>query len=575
MRKIIVWLLCVILIMPMPVSLAETENEAIVPKVTAKEDGSMMVFRNADIRDVLSLIAEEYDLNIVMSEEVAGAINLRLKGASLNNTLDAILISRGYDYEIRDNIIRVGPAEVIEAERTRRLSKQELEPLVSEVIILRYLDANDVKPLVESMLTSRGSVSVLERRGYKGFQFGAQSTQGISTTSSSTGTATAQTGGLISERKSDEKPRSNTLMISDVRSQMERIKGVIDEIDVSPRQVLIDAKILEVTTGTLEDLGIDFNSVTTFAVRHGRYEPLTTDVNSSTSDSDIDDGIFSSEFPSNTDAGIHAVFQHLNGEDFTTTFHALLQDQKTKVLSAPRILTIENQEAAILVGEQYPIFETNVTDQGTATETLSFFQPIGISLQVIAQVTAENDVIMIIHPTVSSLGDNVVGTTGLVQPRINIREADTRVLVKNGETLVIGGLLEDDTNEQLYEIPLLGRIPFLGKIFTRRQSDVDQRNLLIFITPTVVNEGSLPLNPAEGIALQGIRDPDSYGTLYERRNVIRRIYDTAKKSYKKRQYDLARDQFIKVLALDSNHRGAIRYLKKMNALPERRLATSD
>ncbi|MBI3312850.1 MAG: secretin and TonB N-terminal domain-containing protein [Candidatus Omnitrophica bacterium] len=542
---------------------------------------NILVFRNADIRDVLSLIADEYDLNIVMSDEVSGQISLRLRDASLNNTLDSILIARGFDYEIRDNVIRVAPTETIEAERAKRLSKEGLEALVSEVIVLRYLDANDVKSMVNSMLTSRGSVSVLEKRTYKGFQFGAQmvgnqtgsSGSGSSSSSSSYSGSSSQTGALLaaSQASAKEPPRANTLMVVDVRSQIDRIKGVIEQVDISPRQILIDSKILEVNTNSLEDLGLDLNNDLTFAAgeNKSKYNPLTTDLNASSSNSTINSGVFSNTFPANTDSGIHAVFQHLNGEDFTIILHALLQDKHTKTLSAPKILTLENQEAAILVGERYPIYEANVSDQGTVTETLSFYQPVGISLQVIAQVTPEKDIIMIIHPTVSSIGDLVRGTSGLTQPRINVREADTRVLIKNGETLVIGGLLEDVDDRRYFNVPLLERVPLISKLFNRRQVDIDQRNLLIFITPRVVDEGKLPLSEAEQLRLNGINDPARYGTLYDRRAAVRQFYNAAEKNYKSKKYEVAKAQFLKVLSMEPQHSGAIKYLKKLNALPNR------
>lgn len=557
-------------------AVVRAEKLGVDAPTTAEEKDSALVFRNADLRDVLSLIAEEYDLNIVMSDEIGGTVSLRLKGASLENTLDAILISRGFDYEIRDNVIRVAPSLVIDAERLKRQTKQEIEPLVSEVLLLRYLDANDIKPTVESMLTSRGEVTVLEQRGHKGFQFGGQSSGSTSSSSSSgysssgssgsSGGSSGSTGGLIRSRQGDEKPRSSTLLIVDVRSQIDRIKGVIDQVDIAPRQILIDARILEVDIKSLEDMGIDFNNIT--SQQGDASTTLTTDINSGDSDSDIDSSVFGTVFPTSTDSGIHAVFRRLNSDDFNVVLHALLQDQRTKTLSSPKILTVENQEAAILVGEQFPIFESTTSDQGTVSESLSYFQPVGISLQVVCQVTANNEINMIIHPTVSSIGSMVVGSSGLQQPRINIREADTRVLIKSNETLVIGGLLEDIQDEKTSDLPIIERIPLLNKLFSRKQTDVDQRNLLIFITPRIVG-GDAALDEIEKVTFSGLMEPDNYGSLYERKRTVSRIYRAAKKNYRKKNTDLARRQFLKILSIDSDHSGAIRYLKKMDALPGR------
>lgn len=367
--------------------------------------------------------------------------------------------------------------------------------------------------------------------------------------------------------RGDESPRSNTLMVTDVRGQVDKIKAMIASVDISPRQILIDAIVLEVDNDSLEDLGFDVTNTNSLATR-GKTNTLILDANSAESNSDINSGIFSNDFPTSTDAGIHAFFQRLNGEDFELILHALLQNERTKTLSSPRILTIENQEATILVGEQFPIFEANVTDQGTTTETLSYYQPVGVSLQVIAQVTPAEEISMILHPSVTSVGAFVVGTTGLRQPRINIREADTRVLVQNGETLAIGGLLEDIEDEKFFRVPFLNRLPFLGNFFTRRQVDIDQRNLLIFITPRLMPKDSRSLSETEKIALQGVRDAGNYGFLKDRRQAVYDAYKQAKRTYENGKSEEAKALFLKVLTLSPNHEGAKRHLRELNALPE-------
>ena len=152
-KKTFLVMLCLLLARGPVVSAEENPAQTSQAKISQDEGGdTALVFNNADIRDVLRLIADEYDLNIVMSEEVTGAVTLRLKGTSLVNSLDAILLSRGFDYEIRDNIIRVATAEVLDQEREKRNAKQKSEPFATEVIVLRYLDANDLAPMIKSML---------------------------------------------------------------------------------------------------------------------------------------------------------------------------------------------------------------------------------------------------------------------------------------------------------------------------------------------------------------------------------------------------------------------------------------
>lgn len=355
------------------------------------------------------------------------------------------------------------------------------------------------------------------------------------------------------------------MLVVDVRRQVDRIKEIIRQIDIAPRQVLIDAKILEVNTDSLEDLGIDFNAEFTAGRSRGTNSAVF-DLNTDASDTGINSNIFTTTFPGNTDQGIHAVFRRLSGEDMSWVVHALSQDQRTKTLSSPQILTIENQEAAILVGEQFPIFEANVTDQGTTTETLSFYQPIGIILQVVVQVTPDNEISMIIHPTVSTVGTFVTGTSGLQQPRINIREADTRVIIRDGETLVIGGLLEDIEDEQYFRVPVLGYLPLIDKLFTRRQTDLQQRNLLIFITPHIVAPEEEKLSRFQEGQYESIGGSEEHAFLIQRKKKAGRIFKQAKKSYQEAKYDLARHQFLRVLSLNNGHTGAMKYLQKIDKI---------
>lgn len=551
-----------------PYGFAQTVDSIEMHSALQKKQASLLL-DNADIQGVLRLIAAEYDLNIVMSAEVTGNVSLRLKGASLVNTLDAILLSRGYDYEIQDNIIRVASAETIEAERAKRLSKRDQGNLVPTVFTLSYLDANDVQAIVEPLLTERGSVQVLERRAYRGFEFGSGGGEsGGSSDSGGGSNGPGDSAALIRQRiDGNDSPRSNTILVVDVIGQIEKIREVIRQVDQPPKQILIDTRILEVETGTLEDLGIEFSGEFSYPRSGKPSDNITLGVESGPTATGVSANALSSIFPTASDGGFHAVFHKLKGEDFDLTLHALLQDDRVKTLSAPKILTIENQEAAILVGEQFPILEANVTDSGTATESLSYFQPVGVSLQVVAQVTPDNDVSMIIHPTVSSIGSFVTGSTGLQQPRINIREADTRVYVKNGETLVIGGLLEDVVTNREWGIPFLRSLPVLGEMMTRRQVDVEQRNLIIFITPSVVDYKEAVMTQGEQLSYDATNDEANYGYLHQRRQMLNQIYNSARRNYKNNYDNIARSQFLRVLSIDPHHAGAIKYLKQMDALP--------
>ena len=165
-------------------------------------------------------------------------------------------------------------------------------------------------------------------------------------------------------------------------------------------------------------------------------------------------------------------------------YHALEEIAKANTLSAPRILTLDSQEAKILVGTQFPILQSS-TESGVVSQTLSYYQDIGIQLKVVPQISDEDYINMIIHPAVTSFTTKVSITGGAEYPIIDVREAETQVLMRSGETLVIGGLLKDAIRRQTIGIPILGDVPVLGFLFQRRTNDLEKIDLLIFITAQI------------------------------------------------------------------------------------------
>ncbi|MGE4357998.1 MAG: type II secretion system protein GspD, partial [Candidatus Omnitrophota bacterium] len=195
--------------------------------------------------------------------------------------------------------------------------------------------------------------------------------------------------------------------------------------------------------------------------------------------------------PFNT--GLQIAYKRLTGFEFEAILHALSEDVEANVLSAPRIMTLDNQEASILVGTKYPILKADVagTETTTTTTTLDYFQDIGIQLNVVPQIVGNDYINMIIHPAVTSYSSTVEaksseGTTLASYPIINTREAETQILVKNGETIAIGGLLKDVRSESRIGIPILSSIPLLGLLFQRKTIDTEKIDLLIFIRAFIV-----------------------------------------------------------------------------------------
>jgi general secretion pathway protein D len=166
--------------------------------------------------------------------------------------------------------------------------------------------------------------------------------------------------------------------------------------------------------------------------------------------------------------------------------HAIDEDVDTNTLSAPHIITLNNQEASILVGERYPILSSMESTQTdfTVSKSLDHYEDIGVQLNVVPQIAGDDFINMVIHPAVTDRGSNV----GTDYPIINSREAETRVLVKTGETIVIGGLMQDQVNKSIVGVPFLKDLPFIGKLFTRETTDKLKKELLIFITAKIIKE---------------------------------------------------------------------------------------
>ena len=197
-------------------------------------------------------------------------------------------------------------------------------------------------------------------------------------------------------------------------------------------------------------------------------------------------------------AGASILFQQLTDVEFEVLMHALEEEGGLNVLSAPRILTLNNQEATIMVGEKYPIIRSDVSGEfGGSSTSIDYWQDIGIQLNVVPQVCAQEYIRMIVHPAVTeqigtASARTVSGSAGGIVPQteypiLSTREAETQVVIKNGETIVIGGLLKDVEAKSVFKVPILGDIPLLGNLFKRKTTRVEQLDLLIFLTATVVD----------------------------------------------------------------------------------------
>ena len=439
-------------------------------------------FKDADLQNVLRAIAQKAKVNIVSAKGIEGTVTIRLDDVPWETALDTILKTADLGYDRDGNVILVMTREELlrKHEMERELTTQE--PLIAKVIVLKYLDAADVQRFLQPQLSPQGRISVLEVTGQRGWTFG------------------------ISSGKKSEKPkaraerdisRSKALLITDTLTTVRRLEQILDRVDVKPTQILIEARVMEVNRDLVRDLGLDFatggqgltNATTTitqspFLKRSGStvasfgaqsltgfitpttFNPKTTAITSS-------------------NTGLKFEFQRLTGLQFDVMLRALEEDAKANTLSAPQVLTLSGQEARIVVGTKYPILKTSVsgTDTTTTTTTLDYYQDIGIQLYVVPQVSDDQYIDMIIHPVVSSF-TTTLGTNAY--PIILAREAETQMVIEDGDTVVLGGLLKDVKTTDRVGLPFVSKLPLIGLLFSRAQIDVEKIDLLIFITARIV-----------------------------------------------------------------------------------------
>ncbi len=448
-------------------------------------------FKDADIKLVLNILSQEANkeenvVNIVVSPKVIGMVTVDFKDITWETALKAIVSAYNYAYRwIDESVILVAPIEEIKEREIQEKERQQSELTQTKVFHLKYIDASDAKTAVEPLLSALGKISVLELTGQAGWEFGTDVAK--------------------RERKEGFKmSRTKNLLVSDVISKISEIEKLLDQIDVQPKQILIKIKIMEVSSDYLKDIGFDWATGPT-----GAESSALNFVNGSKFGGHLlGDQVTPSTFGPATAAittantGLKLAYKKLSGTEFEAIVHALEEDGNTNVLSSPSILTLNNQEASILVGEKYPIVKTD-----TSTETnqivggsLDYYQDIGIQLNVIPQIVGEdnNFINMIIHPAVTSRLQDVTirdqsGNTLVSYPWLTSRETETQVMVKDGETIIIAGLLKDTEKNQEIGVPFLSNIPILGNLFKRTIKDTEKIDLMIFITAKIINPEDEPL----------------------------------------------------------------------------------
>ncbi len=464
---------------PVNTSTSATTNSiiAIEPEVAAEtviEGNVTLDFQNADIRNVLRIIALKSGVNIVAGNEVSGPVTISLKNVPWEKALDIVLKTYSYAYEKDGSVIRV-----------TTLDSLALEALETRVFPLTYANAEEVQATLQEMLSERGSI------------------------------------------RADV--RTNLLIVTDIPTNLYKIEKVLERLDRGTPQVLIEAKIVEMSTSEAERLGVKWNAALALS---GSSRPTTFPWTADTSPGDFnqflprgkpqgsiipvaDDGTTTGsvvietpdDFPTlirrhddgSPKGSPAALFPFANVTDFSfgkidfSNFQILLElikeNSNTNILSEPKITVLSNQDAKILVGEELyiPIYERN-GETGQMEITGYELRSLGIELNVTPKINQKNQVTLQLAPSISSLVGFEELSPGISVPRIAIRNASTTVRVANRETVVLGGLIKENTVDEKVKFPLLGDLPVLNKFFSHTNKTVTKTELMFFITVTVLEE---------------------------------------------------------------------------------------
>jgi type IV pilus assembly protein PilQ len=475
----------------------EPEDQTAIVDSLSRSQNVTLEFKDADIRNVLKIISYKSGVNIVVTPEVMGNVTIRLIDVPWEKALDAILKIYGFGYDKQGNIITVAPLEKLTSLKKQEVEFSQVQPTATEVFVLRYLDAYDAKKVLESQLSPRGRITLLETTGQAGWEFGAQEM----------GKRRRISEGRVS--------RSKTLLITDIPLVLDKIKVIIEQIDVKPQQIVIEAKLIEVNRSKLNELGFDWGTGTDGPTALRPTRQLVTVYSTGVDDLGntvkvkYDDVLTLPQVNARKGGlstlgmqnlpetvGFEFLFQKLTGTKIEAFIKALETTAEANVLSAPKILTLNNQEATILVGTKFPLIRATVSaETGSPTgQSLDRYQDIGIQLNVVPQIVGKDHINLIIHPAVSTYSQTVkaLSSTGITlaeYPIIEIREAETQIMLRDDETIVMGGLLKDEKSTEIKGIPFLKDIPFLGALFSHKSTTVRKTDLLIFINSHIIKEG--------------------------------------------------------------------------------------
>ncbi|WP_190960479.1 type IV pilus secretin PilQ [Vibrio gigantis] len=430
-------------------------DEASKEKSILEKEGKLISinFQDIPVRNVLQLIADYNDFNLVVSDSVAGNLTLRLDGVPWQQVLDIILQVKGLDKRVDGNVILVAPKAELDLREQQALEKSRLEEelgeLKSEIIKINFAKATDIADMIGgegavSMLSDRGSITIDER--------------------------------------------TNSLLIRELEENIAVIRGIIESLDIPVKQVQIEARIVTVTEGNLDELGVRWGvsstngSFTVGGSIEGNHPSQITPYDDDGGNSAIDDYLNVNLGATSPNASSIAFQVAKLGSDtlLDLELSALQQESKAEIISSPRLITTNKKPAYIEQGTEIPYLESS-----SSGATSVAFKKAVLSLKVTPQITPDNRLVLDLSVTQDRPGQVVKTGTGEAVA-IDTQRIGTQVLVNNGETVVLGGIFQHSVSSTVDKVPLLGDLPVLGALFRRSYENVGKSELLIFVTPKVV-----------------------------------------------------------------------------------------
>jgi type IV pilus assembly protein PilQ len=452
---------------PATITTAPVATPVAVPAQPVPDEPIEIGYIEADIQNVLRTLSAKAGINLILGDEVTGKVTVNLKGVSYEQAMQLIAESKGYAYVKDKNIAKVKSKESLDTEAV------ELR-----VYTLNYAKADDIKKTLDAVLTKQGKIQV--------------------------------------------DTRSNTLVLSDTPSSLLKVSKLIEQLDTQTPQVLIEAKFVETTRNPKKDLGINWaGTLLNHEVAAGGSAldngKISTDPKAVVDP--INQPVSGFQWAKGAGASALSPWQAglgvLDAGAARLVFSFLSQDNDSELLANPRVVTTDNTKARISIATQYPIPNFAFSEQTASLQINGFeYKDIGIILSVLPRVNKNDFITLDVTPEASSSTENATlqsgGGSAVLIPIINTRTATTTVLIKSGNTLAIGGLMRQDLSDSYTKVPLMGDAPLIGPFFRSKSLSKTKRDLLIFLTPTIVR-GDSQITGYEKYA-NGLPTKEAYST---------------------------------------------------------------